>query len=318
MKLPKEAMLLNTPSFIIKTALAMFFAFLIGRLIPIVNRDMISFLFGLVLTLEPVNITGYKRGFDQFVATLVGGIITGLIILVVGVNPLGLALSMALVIYYTLRKNWREMSVVAIFTTIYMTQFLQMTPHGQPDILMTFAVRVSALTAGIVFALIANFIASFIVSPNFVNHRIDFLKYRFDCHIDSIIKQLNINHTIKRNDYQSLALMFKDADWTLALLEDFAKDPIVKWRHINRDQIEMAIKKAEQLRTLSHYLSDIQLQLKDGQQICSHNEVKHLSSALIAVKNNQRLPKDALAPIQACQPRIYDSLMCMQANLAKQ
>lgn len=317
MKLPKEAMLLNTPSFIIKTALAMFFGFLIGGLIPIVNRDMISFLFGLVLTLEPVNITGYKRGFDQFIATLVGGVITGLIVLIVGVNPLGLALAMALVIYYTLRKNWREMSVVAIFTTIYMTQFLQMNAHGQPDILMTFIVRVSALTAGIVFAMIANFIASLIVSSDFVNNRLDFLKHRFDWHLDSIIKQLNINHTIKNDNYQSMALMFKDADWTLALLKDFATDPIVKWRHIDTAQIDAAIKKAEQLRTLSHYLSDIQLQLKDGQQICTHDEVKHLSSALIAIKNNQRLPEEALAPIQARQPRIYDSLMHMQALLAE-
>ncbi|GKT19327.1 hypothetical protein ADUPG1_004314, partial [Aduncisulcus paluster] len=92
---------------------------------------MISVLFGLILTLEPVNVTGLRRGWEQFFATLIA------------------AASVALTLYVCLKVNWRQISPVALFTAIYMTQYIQLDAAGNPSVLLTFRLRVIALGFGV-------------------------------------------------------------------------------------------------------------------------------------------------------------------------
>ncbi|MCK8061224.1 MULTISPECIES: hypothetical protein [unclassified Fusibacter] len=260
--LSKEATYLNTRSFIVKSGLAMLFAFWLGAKIPIANKDMISFLFGLMMSLEPISITGFRRGLDQFRATVIGGVLTAVIIAVVGINPLGLAISMSAILYFTLSHNWREVSVVALFTGIYMTQFVQTTTLGDPDILMTMIVRITALTSGILFAMVFNILTSFVLSPKLPANRIGFLKYRYHKHVRSLLEKLTTQDHLDDSDYLSLANLFNDIDWTLTLLTDLLKDPMLKWGRIRKDSVETAILQAKTLRSMSHYLYDLEIYLR--------------------------------------------------------
>jgi uncharacterized membrane protein YgaE (UPF0421/DUF939 family) len=215
-----------------------------------------------MLSLEPVSITGFKRGLDQFKATLTGGVLSAIILSVFGINPLGLALSMGAILYFTLSRNWRELSVVALFTGIYMSQFVQTNQMGDPDILMTMLVRITSLSTGILFAMIFNVITSVILSPKLPTNRIEFLKYRYHKHISKVLNKLEVQDRLDDNQHLTLANLFNDIDWTLMLFHDLLSDPMIKWRRLKADAVSVAITQAETLRTMSHYLYDLEIYLR--------------------------------------------------------
>lgn len=271
LKLEREAKLLGSWSFILKAAVAMFFAFSLGRYIPLANRDMISFLFAMMLSLEPISSTGFKRGLDQFRATLIGGLMSGLIVAIVGINPLGLALSIAVILYFTLAQDWRNLSVVALFTGIYMTQFLQLQPDGRPDILLTMMVRILALSSGIGFAMIFNALVSIGYMRHLPQSRLSFLNYRIQKHIQRLLEKLDQSHVkaphpailpLRDHAHLSMANLFNDIDWNTQLLRDLASDPLLKLGGLTKDKVDSAIKHTEALRRFSHYLFDLELQLR--------------------------------------------------------
>lgn len=262
-KLATEAKLLGSWAFILKASLAMLAAFALGRHIPLANRDMISFLFAMMLSLEPVSATGFKRGLDQFRATLIGGLLSGLIVAVVGINPFGLALSIATILYFTLAQDWRNLSVVALFTGIYMTQFLQLAPDGTPDILLTMLVRILALTAGIVFAMIFNALVSVAYMRRLPHKRMAFLYYRTNKHLQRLLEKLSHQLPLRDDAYLSMANLFNDIDWNTQLLRDLSKDPLLVLGRLDTATVHRAIARAEALRRFSHYLFDLELQLRD-------------------------------------------------------
>ncbi len=264
LKLQEEAKLLGTWSFILKASIAMFAGFALGRHIPLVNKDMISFLFAMVLTLEPVSTTGIKRGIDQFRATLVGGLLSGLIVAIIGINPLGLALSIASILYFTLVQDWRNLSVVALFTGIYMTQYVQMSPSGNPDILLTMAVRILALSAGIVYAVVFNAAISVAYMRHMPTKRLCFIHYRLYKHVQRLTEKLQFGLPIADSAHLSMSNLFNDIDWNLNLLNDLERDPLLKIGRLNKDIVSSAIARAKSMRTFSHYLFDLEIQLRDG------------------------------------------------------
>ena len=56
---------------------------------------MISLLFGLMLTLEPVTLTGVRNGLNQIYASHLGALSTAIIIYCFGINIWTVAISMA-------------------------------------------------------------------------------------------------------------------------------------------------------------------------------------------------------------------------------
>lgn len=262
LSLPEEAKLLGTWSFIVKASVAMLAAFALGRYIPIANRDMISFLFAMMLSLEPVSATGFKRGLDQFRATLIGGLVSGLIVAVVGINPLGLALSIGVILYLTLLKDWRNLSVVALFTGIYMTQFIQLSPDGTADILMTMLVRITALTTGIIFAMVFNALVSITYIRHLPAKRICFIHFRLSKHIRRLVDKLETQLPLSDAAHLSMANLFNDIDWNHQLLKDLETDPLLKAGRLSPQEVARAIKTFEHMRTLSHYLFDLEIQLR--------------------------------------------------------
>ncbi len=259
LSLSPEARLLDTGGFILKAALAMLAAFWLGPMMPLANRDMISFLFAMMLSLEPVSTTGFKRGKDQFVATLIGGLVSGVIVAVVGINPMGLALSIAAILYLTLHRNWREISVVALFTGIYMTQFLQTDVNGLVDIPLTMLVRIVALTSGIAFAMVFNVLTSLLLMGGIPKKRLCFLTYRLSKHLERFILKLESGSPIVDSDHLTMSNLFNDIDWTISLLSDLRADKLLKLGRLTPETVDEAIKKAKGLRTFCHYLFDLEI-----------------------------------------------------------
>ncbi|MFO7611517.1 MAG: aromatic acid exporter family protein [Clostridia bacterium] len=171
----REAMLFDTPLFIIKS----FFAILCGYVVfngsTFIGRDMISLLFGIMLTLEPVNAAGLKKGFEQLTASAIGGATTAAIVMAGGVNFITVPLSVAVVLYITLRMNWRSMSVIAVFTSIYMTQFIQYASSGEPSMALTLELRLISLGTGILIAIAVNFIFSLFFYRSMLRKRTIFI-----------------------------------------------------------------------------------------------------------------------------------------------
>ena len=75
--LSREAKLFDSPLFIIKSFISILTGYLLLHNHYIIGKDMISLLFGIMITLEPVSISGFKSGFSQIEASIIGGSITG-------------------------------------------------------------------------------------------------------------------------------------------------------------------------------------------------------------------------------------------------
>ncbi|MBN2559152.1 MAG: hypothetical protein JXB33_10410 [Clostridia bacterium] len=171
----REAMLFDAPVFIIKSFLAIMCGYVLFNGSAFIGRDMISLLFGIMLTLEPVNAAGLRKGFEQLAASVIGGAVTAAIVMAGGVNFITVPLSVAVVLYITLRINWRSMSVIAVFTSIYMTQFIQYTSSGEPGMALTLQLRLMSLGTGILIAVAANFIFSLVFYRSMLRKRTIFI-----------------------------------------------------------------------------------------------------------------------------------------------
>lgn len=158
--LNREANLFDAKLYILKALIAVLFAYAIAQRLPLVHKDLISVLFGLMMTLEPVTVTGIRSGLKQITATLLGALVTALIIAAFGINLWTVALSISATLYLSLKINWREASPVAIFTSIYMTNFIQYSAEGEPSIILTIKLRMLALLTGVLFAVLFNFLFS--------------------------------------------------------------------------------------------------------------------------------------------------------------
>lgn len=158
--LKKEAHLFDSSLYILKALLSVFTVYIFATNNPLVSKDMISVLFGLMMTLEPVTLTGIRSGWNQIYATTLGAISTAILITLLGINVWTIALSVCATLYICLKINYKEVSPVAIFTTIYMTQYVQLNLAGEPSPYLTFQLRILALGTGVFIAIFYNFIFS--------------------------------------------------------------------------------------------------------------------------------------------------------------
>lgn len=155
-RLSRQALLFDSPLYIVKAFVSMLTAYMLFKNHGLIGRDMISVLFGMMLTLEPVAAAGLKSAWEQVAATLLGGVTAAVLVAVFGVNAVTAALAVSLTLFIALKINWRFVPPVAIFTAIYMTQYIQTDAAGAPSMLLTLRLRLVALTAGIVVAMVYN------------------------------------------------------------------------------------------------------------------------------------------------------------------
>lgn len=174
--LKREAVLLDSWLYIAKSMAAVAAGYLIGRALPLTRLDMITVLVGVMYNLEPVNLHGIKGGLSQLLASALGAAATGIVVQLFGLNVVTVSISMGLVLYVSLKINWRTVSSVAIFTSVYMTQFIQNDPQGLPSLLYTFRLRIAALGLGILVALAFNWLFSVLYYRRLPEKRLELVK----------------------------------------------------------------------------------------------------------------------------------------------
>lgn len=234
-KLNKEAYLLDSKLYILKGLLAVAATYFVASKHPIASKDMISVLFGLMLTLEPATLTGIKNGWGQVYASLLGGISTAIIISLFGINIYTISLSMAFTLYVCLKINWREVSPVAIFTSIYMTQYVQLNSMGEPSALLTMRLRFMALGVGVFMAILFNFIFAFMFYKKIEFKRATFILKSIRNVLVNIYDGIENKSDEKLFDAKTtLPSIFNNIDWTYMLLMDIKFEEKIK-KSINKN-----------------------------------------------------------------------------------
>jgi hypothetical protein len=250
--LKREAVLFDTPLFIVKGFVAVMLGYVLFSSNSLIGRDMISVLLGLMLTLEPVNVTGLKSGWEQFSASIIGGGVTALIVLAGGINLVTVPLAVAATLYITLRINWRRMSVIAVFTSIYMTQYIQLTSGGDPSMYLTLRLRLLALGSGILIAVAMNFLFSLIFYRSMLRKRTIFTIEKLVSSIDSLIRILTEG---KESGFDALEkqiiALFSDIDYIIGGMMD------MKRKKTKDGHTSSFILKLKELRNINHYILDI-------------------------------------------------------------
>ena len=82
--LKREAILLDSRLFIVKAMLAISVGYLLGKALPITRLDMVSVLLGVMYNLEAVNVLGLRGGLNQLLASTLGALTTGILVVVMG------------------------------------------------------------------------------------------------------------------------------------------------------------------------------------------------------------------------------------------
>ena len=296
LQLKKEAVLLDSKPFIAKTFLAIATAYVIAINHPVASQDMISVLFGLILTLEPVNVTGLRRGWEQFIATFIGAVTTAIIISVFGINALTAGVSVALTLYICLKVNWREVSPVALFTAIYMTQYIQLDAMGNPSVLLTFRLRIIALGFGVFTAVVFNFLFSLIQYQKMGNKRVIFLMKSLLNHMNTLELAIRGGDAASfRSCQQALASVFNDIDTTTALFEDMLKENafVRKLIGVTDERLRAKIALTKRLRVFCHLLFDTQYVLTENNTLLSQADNRlAIADALNELMNQMGSLKD--------------------------
>jgi len=254
-KFGREAILFDSPLYLLKAFLGVMICYLLFSQHRIIGKDMISVLFGMMLSLEPVNISGLKSGIAQFEATILGGIVTAVIVMIAGVNIFTVPLAVMMTLYISILLDWKNISPVAFFTSIYMTQLVQFTANGEPSMLLTLRLRLMALGAGVILAILLNFIFSLLFYQSMIRKRTLYLFERF------VINLTALERVLDSNDMQDLSQLKNDVS---ALFTD------IDFIYDHGDALSKEKKKAKELsgylgvirelRLMNHYYYDLILE----------------------------------------------------------
>lgn len=260
----REMTLFDTGIFILKSFVTIFAGYAIFNSNTYLGKDMISLLFGAMLTLEPVNISGLKKGFELISASIIGGVIAAVIVMIGGINCITVPLAISLTLYITLRINWRSMSVIAVFTSIYMTMLVQYNSIGQPSMPLTLQLRLLSLGTGILLAVLANFIFSLFSYRAMLRKRIVYVLESTVVFVEkmSVILQNNDDYKVKELRI-GLREIFVDIDQISVYVKDISKNK--RKMDITQRYMKLLMK----LRDFNHYLLDM-IMVGSDCQCCDH------------------------------------------------
>lgn len=251
-KLSREAILFDSPLYLFKAFLGIMTCYLLFSHHTIIGKDMISVLFGMMLSLEPVNISGIKSGFAQFEATILGGLVTAVIVTVGGVNMITVPLAVMMTLYISILLDWKNISPVAFFTSIYMTQLIQYTAAGDPSMLLTFRLRIMALGAGVLIAILFNFIFSLLFYKSMVRKRTIYIFEKLIAYLGSY------EAAIRERDMEALnrlkrevPALFTDIDFIYGHVYDLSKE---KHKSV---KLKNYLTTISEMRNLNHYFFDM-------------------------------------------------------------
>ncbi len=263
--LDKEARLFDTKEFLIKVFVAVILGFTVGELIPYVSGDKISLLFGMILTIEPVNMAGIRSGLKQVEATVIGAAITGVILFVFGYSMWTAALSICATLYVSLLIDWRNFSVVAVFTAIYMNTFIQLDALGNNSQIETFKLRIAALMTGVAIAFVVNWLFSVFGYRHMLEKRVYHILDQISQRMQMISEMLKDGSFEKSTEImRSFPGLFGNVDWIYGTAVDLEKDPLVKRNQRKHVKLEKIMKMTNLSREMLHINYDICYRISKG------------------------------------------------------
>lgn len=247
--LSRQAKQFDSQLFILKSFLAIMTGYVVFHDHNIIGKDMISVLFGIMLSMEPVSVSGFKSGLSQIKATIIGGTISAIIIYFGGINYITVPLAVAATIYVTLLMDWKNISIIAIFTAVYMTQYVQYNSVGDVSIWLTFQLRMLAVFSGVFVAVVYNFIFSRLFYKGLVRKRtqylIEELKNNFELYLENQVAYEELKN--------ALTTTFVDVDLIKGNIKDLQREK--KDSEYLKSYLEIII----ELRNANHYLMDLVL-----------------------------------------------------------
>lgn len=256
--LKREAVLLDSWLYILKSMAALSVGFLLGNAFSITRLDMISVLLGVMYNLEATNVSGIRGGLNQLLASSLGAIITGFLVYLMGfqVNALTVALGMGLTLYVALKIDYRMVSPVAIFTSIYMTQFIQRNALGDPSILLTFRLRIAALGLGVGIAILFNYIFSFFYYRKIGRKRLEFVKLQCVIGLKRTVAALS-DPSFRGNPLDSLfAGIFSDIEMVKSNVETMGKESIFPFNQKEKEKLAVIARIIRNMKILMHLAYD--------------------------------------------------------------
>ena len=264
--LSREAKLFDSELFIFKVFVSILTGYVLFHNHSIIGKDMISVLFGIMLSLEPVSVSGFKSGLGQIEASIIGGSVSAIIIYFGGINYITVPLAVALTIYITLTMDFRNLSIIAIFTSIYMTQFVQLNQMNEISVWLTFRLRMMAVISGVIVAVSYNYIFSKLFYKKLAKKRTIYL---FEKLISNFSRFLDKNVEIDLLK-TSITDTFIDADLIRNNIIDLQKE------NKNSNVLKKYNETILRLRNINHYLMDIIL----NDEIINGNDIENVINIL--------------------------------------
>jgi len=256
--LNRDAVLFDSKLYIVKAMMAIATGYVIGVGLPLTRLDMISVLLGVMYNLEPINILGIKGGISQLIASSLGAACTAVLIVFFGINAFVIAVSMALTLYLSLKINWRMVSPVAIFTCIYMTQYVQKDALGNPSIWLTYRLRIAALGLGVLIAIFYNFIFSFLYYRRIAYKRLQFTKDQLLNGLEYTQKQLEGKCDNQNREYITLfPSIFNDLDLVYSNISIMINEASYSFNLLHPEKLKTIQKILKYFRDINHLAYDI-------------------------------------------------------------
>ncbi|KAF0223566.1 MAG: hypothetical protein FD133_1549 [Erysipelotrichaceae bacterium] len=307
--LKREAILLDSRLFIIKAMVAISIGYILGQAFSITRLDMISVLLGVMYNLEAINVSGIRGGINQLLASTLGALTTGLLVVLMGyeISFLTVALGIGFTIYIALKIDYRMVSPVAIFTSIYMTQLIQNDGLGNPSILLTFRLRILALGLGVAVALLCNFLFSILYYRKLGKRRLDFVKIQG---VKGLEKTLSVLKQDKIDDisYQPiLAGVFSDIEMVKANLDTMRHEHHIPFNITEKKNLVVYTDMIIQIKTMIHLAYD-SIYIKENTEIqLDPNQLEILETVIQGLKELDftDLKNTKVKEIQMIDPLLY-------------
>ena len=307
--LNREAILLDSKLFIIKAMVAISIGYLLGQTFSITRLDMISVLLGVMYNLEAINVSGIKGGINQLLASTLGALTTGLLVVLMGyeISFLTVALGIGFTIYIALKIDYRMVSPVAIFTSIYMTQLIQNDGLGNPSILLTFRLRILALGLGVAVALLCNFLFSILYYRKLGKRRLEFVKIQGVKGLEKTLSVLKQDKMIDISYQPVLAGVFSDIEMVKANLDTMRHEHHIPFNINEKKNLVVYTDMIIQIKTMIHLAYD-SIYIKENTEIqLDLNQLEILVTVIQGLKelNFTDLKNTRVKEIQMIDPSLY-------------
>jgi hypothetical protein len=322
--LKKEAILLDSRLYILKAMCAISAGFILGHAFSVTRMDMISVLLGVMYNLEAINVSGVKGGINQMLASTLGALTTGLLVYLMGydVTVLTVAIGMGLTLYIALKIDYRMVSPVAIFTSIYMTQFIQRDIAGDPSVLLTFQLRIAALGLGVLIAITFNYLFSFLYYRQIGKRRLEFAKLQSVIGLDKTLEELSSSGMDHNANNSVLTFVFNDIEMVKSNVEAMMKETWLPFNRNEKKNLHVIYEIIKSLKIIMHLAYDINYTHFEIKQSLSPTDIELLKNIIETFKTIDFTDKEKksyamMNVIDSADSRISDNIRLMTIEFNK-